>query len=120
MDQQAAASDPGAELRGPADDVGEETRLRAPGVRVRSSPRGGREALPVVDTVPHPCGPGQGCLRWRCFGYTIVNSYVDDAWVRGYYNGSVNSNVSSTWTAESGILPELCPNLHYHVVTVKT
>lgn len=54
------------------------------------------------------------------FGYTIVNSYVDNAWVRGYYNGSVNGGVASTWSTESGVLPQLCPNLHYHAVLVKT
>lgn len=48
-----------------------------------------------------------------------VDTYVDDSWVRGYYNGSVNGGQVSTWTVESPGNPNSCPNLHYHTVLVK-
>lgn len=40
------------------------------------------------------------------------DTWVDDAWSRGYYDGRVNGGLGSTWTSPS------C-TLHYHTVLVK-
>lgn len=49
---------------------------------------------------------------------TDVDTYVNDAWARGYFNGTVGGNVLGTWSPEDPSDPQCLP-LHYHTVLVK-
>ncbi len=55
---------------------------------------------------------------WTWNGPCVTGS---SNWVRGNFDGSVSGGITNgTWTTETGGIPSTCPNLHYHVVLVKT
>lgn len=49
-----------------------------------------------------------------------VDVFVDDAWVKGQSDGSINGGNKATWEFETPSNPNRCPDLHYHLKLVRT
>jgi hypothetical protein len=49
-----------------------------------------------------------------------VDTFVNDAWVRGYFDGVITGGKTSTWEVETPGNPNNCPDLHYTLKLQRT